>query len=93
MKQLQVFIFTVAMVMVFAANSAHSADSEYDKQRFQLFNAIYNSASIQRSKTTVFIEKRLFKIDTKTGEAWMLIDVLRDGKDIKYWKKIDNRDD
>ena len=58
--------------------------------RFILFNAEYNSAIIQRSQTTTFLEKRLFKIDRKTGETWMLIDAIREGKDIKFWKKIDN---
>ena len=58
--------------------------------RFVLFNAEYNSAIIQRSQTTTFLEKRLFKIDRRTGEAWMLIDAIREGKDIKYWKKIEN---
>jgi len=58
------------------------------QQRFQLFNAEYNSTLKQVSKTTVFLENRLFKIDTKTGDTWMLIDVLQEGKDIKYWKKI-----
>jgi hypothetical protein len=34
------------------------------------------------------MEKRLFKLDTRTGETWVLVDVLQDGKDIRYWKKI-----
>lgn len=58
--------------------------------RFALLNAEYNSAIIQRSQTTTFLEKRLFKIDRRTGETWMLIDAIREGKDIKYWKKIEN---
>ena len=57
---------------------------------FFLFNAVYNSATIQTSKTTIFLEKRLFRIDRKTGDTWMLIDQIRDGKDIKYWQKINN---
>ena len=57
-------------------------------QRFILFNAEYNSSLKQVSKTTVFLEKRLFKLDTQTGETWVLIDVLQDGRDIRYWQKI-----
>lgn len=57
-------------------------------QRFILFNAEYNSSLKQISKTTVFLEKRLFKLDTRTGETWVLVDVLQDGEDIRYWKKI-----
>lgn len=60
--------------------------------RFVLFNAEYNSAIIQRSQTTTFLEKRMFKLDRRTGEAWMLIDAIREGKDIKFWKKIDNEE-
>ncbi len=66
--------------------------AEAGSGRFFLFNAEYNSATIQTSKTTIFLEKRLFKIDRKTGDTWMLIDQIRNGRDIKYWKKINNRD-
>jgi hypothetical protein len=34
------------------------------------------------------LTKKLFKIDTKTGATWMLIDVMLEGRDRKYWKKI-----
>lgn len=69
---------------------AAPTDSTSENGRFILFNAEYNSAIIQRSQTTTFLEKRLFKIDQRTGETWMLIDAIREGRDIKFWKKIEN---
>ncbi len=86
--QKRLFCLTMAFLLVLSAAPLYSAEQPEAKDRFQLFNADYNSALIQTSKTTVFNEKKLFKIDTKTGETWMLIDVLKEGKDIKYWKKI-----
>ncbi|MFH1993903.1 MAG: hypothetical protein ABIK98_16105 [Pseudomonadota bacterium] len=99
MKKWLFFVMAVAVVSVLFAGPLYSADEtdeqvKYkfvnvdEKARFQLFNAEYNSAMIQTSQTTKFNEKKLFKIDTKTGETWMLIDVFKDGRDIKYWKKI-----
>ncbi len=82
------FCLTVAFLLVLCAAPLYGAEQPQAKDRFQLFNAEYNSALIQTSKTTVFSEKKLFKIDTKTGETWMLIDVFKEGRDIKYWKKI-----
>ena len=84
-----VFVFVAAACPLCAEESAVSNENG-EQGRFQLYNAVYNSAVIQRSQTTTFIEKRLFKIDKKTGETWMLIDAIRDGKDIKYWKNIKN---
>jgi hypothetical protein len=78
----------MAFLLVLSAAPLYSAEQPEAKDRFQLFNADYNSVLIQTSKTTVFNEKKLFKIDTKTGETWMLIDVFKEGRDIKYWKKI-----
>jgi hypothetical protein len=74
-----------AFLILTAPLAAVGADSH---QRFILFNAEYNSSLKQVSKTTVFLEKRLFKLDTQTGETWVLIDVLQDGRDIRYWQKI-----
>jgi hypothetical protein len=74
-----------AALILAAPIGAVAADSP---QRFILFNAEYNSSLKQLSKTTVFLEKRLFKLDTQTGETWVLIDVLQDGRDIRYWQKI-----
>ncbi|MEA2083765.1 MAG: hypothetical protein U9O82_05885 [Thermodesulfobacteriota bacterium] len=85
-----VFVFLAATGPLCAAESAAVSDENGEKGKFQLYNAVYNSAIIQRSQTTTFIEKRLFKINKETGETWMLIDAIRDGKDIKYWKKIEN---
>lgn len=86
-----VFLSTVLLWLgVLATGTALGGDNRPDRERFQLFNAEYNSATIQRSQTTVFMEKRLFKIDTQTGETWMLIDMMRDGRDLKYWKKVKN---
>ena len=84
----KIFCRTVAFLLVLSAAPLYSAEQPQAKDRFQLFNAEYKSTLIQTSKTTGFNEKKLFKIDTKTGETWMLIDVLKEGKDIKYWKKI-----
>jgi hypothetical protein len=78
----------LVVFLVLTAAPLYSAEKPDGKRRFQLFNAEYNSALIQTSKTTVFTEKKLFKIDTKTGETWMLIDVFKEGQDIKYWEKI-----
>jgi hypothetical protein len=81
-------VLLLAVVLLIAAPlGAAAAEPE---QRFILFNAEYNSSLKQLSKTTVFMEKRLFKLDTRTGETWVLIDVLQDGEDIRYWKKITN---
>ena len=82
------FCLRVAFLLVLSAAPLYSAEQPQAKDRVQLFNPEYKSTLIQTSKTTGFNEKKLFKIDTKTGETWMLIDVLKEGKDIKYWKKI-----
>jgi len=83
-----IFYFTIALLLILSAAPLYSAEQPEAKDRFQLFNAEYKSTFIQTSKTTVFNEKKLFKIDSKTGETWMLIDVFKEGRDIKYWKKI-----
>lgn len=104
MKKWIFFAMAIAVGSVLCANPLYSAEqtveqaksqsfNAYEKVRFQLFNAEYNSALIQTAKTTSFDEKKLFKIDTKTGETWMLIDVFKDGRDIKYWKKIKDTPD
>ena len=99
MKKWLLALIAIALLSVLSSSPLYSADetSEHVKlqtiyagenTRFQLFNAEYNSALIQTAKTTVFSEKKLFKIDTTTGETWMLIDIFKDGRDLKYWKKI-----
>jgi len=88
MKKHFYFILVIALIMVTPIYPLYAAEEGDKEQRFQLFNAAYNSALIQTSKTTVFDEKKLFKIDTKTGDTWMLIDIFKEGRDIKYWKKI-----
>ena len=70
----------------------HGSMKTLDEGEFVLFNAEYNTATIQKSQTTIFIEKRLFRINKKTGDTWMLIDNIREGKDVKYWKRIKNDD-
>ena len=86
--QKRFFILTIVFLLVLFAGPLYSAEQPETKDRFQLFNAEYKSTFIQTSKTTGFNEKKLFKIDTKTGETWLLIDVFKEGQDIKYWKKI-----
>jgi hypothetical protein len=86
MKSLAITIVALAATAVVSTEAA-AADAT---NRFKLFNAEYNSTLKQASKTTVFTEKRLYKLDTRTGETWILIDVMQDGKDIRYWKKIEN---
>ena len=86
-------IFAVVILLVFSAAPLYGEEKKYDNARFKLFNAEYNSVLIQTSKTTVFNEKKLFKIDTITGKTWMFIDVFKEGKDIKYWKEIKNSPD
>ena len=88
-RRLMIIGLATALWLSAAQTPAAAADpSQREAERFRLFNAEYNSATIQRSQTTVFLEKRLFKIDAQTGETWMLIDAIRDSRDIKYWKKI-----
>ena len=78
----------VFFLMTGVCLSTALGDPRAEKGRFQLFNAEYRSTFVQKSKTTGFDEKKLFKIDTQTGETWMLIDVMREGQDRKYWQKI-----
>ena len=75
------FLWTLAMAVPAWGENAPEGD-------YILFNGLYNSAVIQKSSTTVFLEKRLFRIDKKSGDTWMLIDQMRNGEEIKYWKKI-----
>jgi hypothetical protein len=84
-------LWVVAFVLLLGVAGAAAQTPPKKTDRFVLFNAEYNSATIQKSQTTIFLEKRLFKIDRQTGDTWMLIDVIRNGKDIKYWKRIDER--
>jgi len=93
MKKWLFFVMAIAVGSVLCAGPLYSAEQTVEQTRFQLFNAEYNSALIQMAKTTSFDEKKLFKIDTKTGETWMFIDVFKDGRDIKYWKKIKDTPD
>ena len=88
MNKTMCYVLAAAVLLLVTAGPLYSAEQAHGKTRFRLFNAEYNSALIQTSKTTVFTEKKLFKIDTQTGETWLLIDVFKDGQDIKYWKKI-----
>lgn len=82
------FVLSIVIFFMLSAGSLFGGEQPDDKNRFQLFNAEYKSTFVQKSKTTGFDEKKLFKIDTKTGETWMLIDVMLEGTDRKYWKKI-----
>ena len=82
------YVLVAAVFLLVYAGPLYSAEKVQGETRFQLFNAEYKSTFIQTSKTTGFNEKKLFKIDTKTGETWMLIDFFKEGQDIKYWKKI-----
>ena len=91
MKKYIYSIFAVVILLALSVGPLYGEEKE--NARFQLFNAEYNSALIQTSKTTVFAEKKLFKIDSMTGKTWMLIDVFKEGKDIKYWKEIKNTPD
>ena len=90
MKKYIYSIFAVVILLALSAGPLYSEENNNADVRFKLFNAEYNSALIQTSKTTVFAEKKLFKIDARTGRTWMLIDVFKEGKDIKYWKEIKN---
>jgi|GEM_PF-2942485 len=58
------------------------------KGDFELYNAIYHSALIQQNQSSKFLEKKLFLLNTRTGETWMLIDVMKGDQDVQYWKKI-----
>lgn len=83
-------LFIIIGLMLIAVGPLYGDNKAAEDGQFILFNAVYNTATIQRSKTTIFLEKRLFKIDKKTGVTWMLIDNIRDGKDVKYWIRIDD---
>jgi len=93
MKKSIYFILLLFMAVLLPADQMLGAEKAKQPERFKLFNAEYNSATIQQSQTTIFLEKRLFKIDTQTGETWMLIDVIKEQQDIKYWKKITEKKD
>ncbi len=93
MKKGIYFILLLCVAALLPANQILGAEQAKSHERFRLFNAEYNSATIQQSKTTIFLEKRLFKIDTQTGETWMLIDAIKEQQDIKYWKKITEKKD
>ncbi|MEA3415501.1 MAG: hypothetical protein U9R02_04980 [Thermodesulfobacteriota bacterium] len=93
MKKYIYSIFAVVILLALSAGPLYSEEKDNNNARFKLFNAEYNSALIQTSKTTVFAEKKLLKIDTMTGKTWMLIDVFKEGKDIMYWKEIKNTPD
>ena len=88
MKKSRYLIIIAFTALLLSAIPGWCADKVKANERFKLFNAEYNSATIQKGQTTIFLEKRLFKIDTLTGETWMLIDVIKEDEDIKYWKKI-----
>ena len=88
MKKYVSVVFGIVFLSTLLIRPAYGGDKENHKGRFRLFNAEYKSTFVQKSKTTGFDEKKLFKIDTQTGETWMLIDVMMEGKDRKYWKKI-----
>jgi hypothetical protein len=86
---------TVSLIFLFlfiSASLALSADLNSKKSGktgdYELYNAVYHSALIQKNQSTKFLEQKLFRLNTKTGETWMLIDVMKGGADIKYWKKI-----
>ncbi len=88
MKAFTICIFMTTILSIVTVTPLCAGDESVKTDRFRLFNAQYNSAMIQKSKTTVFDEKKLFKIDTQTGKTWMLIDVFKEGRDIIYWKTI-----
>ena len=88
MKKAIHIVFFLPLMLSLLVKPVWCAEKTQPNERFKLFNAEYNSATIQKSKTTIFLEKRLFKIDTLTGQTWMLIDVIKEEEDIKYWKKI-----
>ena len=88
MKKYVSVVFGIVFLSILLIRPVYGGDKENPKGRFHLFNAEYKSTFEQKSKTTGFDEKKLFKIDTQTGETWMLIDVMMEGKDRKYWKKI-----
>jgi hypothetical protein len=87
-KNLQ-FSFVVLLMCIFIMAPLAFGQQEQDKGRFNLFNAVYHSALLQKSAATTIVEKKLVRIDSVTGETWMLLDVLQQGKVIKYWEKID----
>ncbi|MFC1858814.1 hypothetical protein ACFL9U_12435 [Thermodesulfobacteriota bacterium] len=93
MKKYVSVVFGTVFLATLLIGPVYGGDKENPKGRFRLFNAEYKSTFVQKSKTTGFDEKKLFKIDTQTGETWMLIDVMLEGKDRKYWKKIEAEPD
>jgi len=87
MRQAILFAAIVLALLV-AVPLQGSGDAPAESSEFMLFNAEYNTATIRKSQTTIHVEKRLFKIDKTTGDTWILIDNLVEGRDVKYWKKI-----
>jgi hypothetical protein len=93
MKKYLYGICVLAAVLVLAGTNVYGKEPAGDQDRFQLFNAEYRSTFVQQSKTTGFDEKKLFLINRKTGETWMLIDVVVKGTNRTYWKKISASED
>lgn len=86
-KYLYGFCF-VAVALLFVGTNVYASEPTDEDGRFQLFNAEYRSTFVQQSKITGFDEKKLFLIDSRTGETWMLIDVVDKGMTRTYWKKV-----
>lgn len=89
MKKTVSLIFCFLLISASLALSADLNSKTSGKTGdYELYNGVYHSALIQKNQSTKFLEQKLFRLNTKTGETWMLIDVMKGGADIKYWKKI-----
>ncbi|SDU35698.1 hypothetical protein [Desulfobacula phenolica] len=89
MKKTVSLIFCFLLISSSLALSADLNSKTSDKTgNYELYNGVYHSALIQKNQSTKFLEQKLFRLNTTTGETWMLIDVMKGGADIKYWKKI-----
>ena len=66
---------------------ARATSASTANQRFVLLQGTY-SALVEGRTTSD--QHALFKIDTATGEVWIFVTFVKDGKLIQRWSIIDN---
>lgn len=69
-------------------NTAVSGDST---GRFQVIPVRRTIASTSDGKSVTWDEYSIIKLDTLTGETWVCLDFMKDGKNIFGWMPIPER--
>lgn len=94
MSYISMLVKVLAIVIIIASNAAfaqqpvaRATTANTASQRFVLFQGTF-VASVGGSNTND--QKALFKIDTATGDVWMFVTGISDGKLIQRWSKIEN---